>query len=232
MAKKGSNAVCEKTAGLLALYHFGELGADEAAFVREHVDGCPACRAELNAIEGMLGGISRHEPSQFAVSRSVNRVKARIARPSVAAMVMRFVPVALAASIAVLAVAIYYNIGAMDNVAKFAMNTAPRPAAVGTPGMEAPGAAADAADTAVPADVNTNADEDLLLALLDGPPAEPEGALVPYSSTGEPVAAAPASEDAPPIYALVAMEPLSDADVIHQLDMLEDYDTLAEIQNN
>jgi predicted anti-sigma-YlaC factor YlaD len=42
---------------LLTLYHYRELNADETRAIEDHLAQCPACRAELQNIEGALAKV-------------------------------------------------------------------------------------------------------------------------------------------------------------------------------
>jgi anti-sigma factor RsiW len=49
----------------LGVYALGQLPPAEAAAVRAHLDGCPACRAELAEIEPVVGPLGRVDPAHL-----------------------------------------------------------------------------------------------------------------------------------------------------------------------
>jgi hypothetical protein len=217
---------CKKMEETLVLYHYGELGGTDIANVEEHIASCEHCRAELDSMRVMLSGIQPVSPQPFAVARSVNRVKSRIRQGRNRGWMARLVPAAITAAIAILAVGIYHNIGpGIVNHDDVAVHTAP----VGVSAVTGLDAAAGEDVYESEEEYTMNEDEELLLALLDGPPAQPEGSLVPHEIMG-PHPLGHLTEADPPIYALVEFEPLDDMDVIDDLDLLEDYDAIAELQ--
>lgn len=224
MADDRKKSGCKEVSGLLALYHYGELGGAEKALVEEHISACSVCGAELEELGRMLSGITPEEPHPFAVSRSVNRVKARIRRHRKARWLTGLVPAGLAAAIAIMVTAIYFNVNGVNNGSDYAMNT-------GTAVEKARDGFASTDEAATVAEDTADEDEELLLVLLEGPPAEPEGALAPHGVIAADNEGA-VKEEEPPIYALVEMEPLDDKEVIEMLDLLEDYDTLEQLQES
>jgi anti-sigma factor RsiW len=99
---------CEQVERLLIDYLEGELGATEAAAVREHLAACGACAAEEAAFEStreLLRNDAYTEPSPFYWTRFDARLRERMRRRSIwagaddrwGALVPRLAPVAVAA---------------------------------------------------------------------------------------------------------------------------------------
>lgn len=55
----------ERLRELLGAYALGHLGESEAAMLRAHLDGCPACRAELDEITPLVERLGSVEAGQF-----------------------------------------------------------------------------------------------------------------------------------------------------------------------
>jgi len=99
---------CEQVDRLLIDYLEGELGPAEAAAVREHLEKCTACAAELAAFEStreLLRNDAYVEPSPFYWTRFNARLRERMRRRGVwagaddrwGALIPRLAPVAVAA---------------------------------------------------------------------------------------------------------------------------------------
>jgi len=69
---------CKDISGLIALYHYGELGADESALVSEHLRGCGRCRAELAETGRVLGAIRPETPAASESAILAEKVMTRI----------------------------------------------------------------------------------------------------------------------------------------------------------
>ena len=72
----------EATAPLLALSAAGLLDADGERQVREHIQDCPACAAQLNGLAALAAGLSRipaPKPSPELLARTQARVSAELA---------------------------------------------------------------------------------------------------------------------------------------------------------
>lgn len=70
---------CRECGSLLAGYALGELAGDVASEVREHLDGCPACRGELSR-NSCLIGMMRDEPEASPTARESATLAEALAR--------------------------------------------------------------------------------------------------------------------------------------------------------
>ncbi len=94
---------CELIKEQLIEYVDGDLSSEEARLVEEHLEQCPACRAEVEALSGvreLLLDDGYVEPSPFYWTRFNARLMQRLHRPSLfpwhPAASPRLIPIALA----------------------------------------------------------------------------------------------------------------------------------------
>jgi len=98
---------CDEVRKLLIEYSDGELAPDERAAVREHVESCTSCRAELDALERvrvLLADDGYAAPDPFYWTRFSARLRDRMRREGLLAggdrrwarLVPRLAPVAVA----------------------------------------------------------------------------------------------------------------------------------------
>lgn len=107
---------CKDISALIALYHYGELGADETSLVSGHLRGCGRCRAELAETGRVLGAIGRVTPAASESAILAERVMARITvRRS---PLVRFAPVFASLAVILVFMSVQYT---------GRLNTGPKP---------------------------------------------------------------------------------------------------------
>lgn len=73
-----NTAGCAEITGLLALYRFGELNADDMEMVRGHIATCAPCAEELAGIDLVLYAAAPVPPTHAESMAATGRVMARI----------------------------------------------------------------------------------------------------------------------------------------------------------
>lgn len=87
------------------LYHYGELGPEEAAELEGHLEGCGSCRAAMEELRDVLGALPPHVPPQGEVLGAVRAVRERL-EPRTRPLLRRLAPAVAAAAVAAMAVVV------------------------------------------------------------------------------------------------------------------------------
>lgn len=71
---------CEKYENLIPLYLDGELTEVQVNSLRQHLEGCPKCREQLNALQYMQSMLGKDDESLKAPAKMKARIYARLYR--------------------------------------------------------------------------------------------------------------------------------------------------------
>ena len=101
---------CKDYGELLVLYHYGELGPQEAGRVVAHLKSCPACTKELDEISETLAAVPEYTPTQFETARAVKGVMYSISTVKVGRWASRLLPAYIAAAATIAAIALSVSV--------------------------------------------------------------------------------------------------------------------------
>jgi len=73
---------CDNYKELIALYYYGETGAEESAQVLAHMGSCASCRAYMDELRQALPLITPEVPTQAESRRATARVMERVVKPA------------------------------------------------------------------------------------------------------------------------------------------------------